>query len=258
MASPKAGLAFASRRARALPERGRGLSQQRRARRDHHRRPAERRGRRPRAGAGEGPRRGDGLALPARRDFTFTVALWQLKLDSELVYVGDAGTTEPGRASSRRGMEATLRWKFDRAWRWRWTARCRARASRGARPRAKATTSTTRSRRCWPPASPTRRAAGPRRCGCATWARARSTRTNTVRSRPPRCSTWARATRQQAAHAGPGRVQPGRQEGQRHRIRLRLVHGGRSGERRCGGGVDDRHVHPMEPRTARVSARWTF
>lgn len=26
----------------------------------------------------------------------------------------------------------------------------------------------------------------------------------------------------------------------------------------CGGGIDDRHVHPMEPRTVRVSARWTF
>jgi outer membrane receptor protein involved in Fe transport len=50
-------------------------------------------------------------------NFTATVALWQLKLDSELVYVGDAGTTEPGRASSRRGIEATLRWKLDSAWR---------------------------------------------------------------------------------------------------------------------------------------------
>ena len=26
----------------------------------------------------------------------------------------------------------------------------------------------------------------------------------------------------------------------------------------CGGGIDDRHVHPMEPRSARVSARYTF
>jgi outer membrane receptor protein involved in Fe transport len=26
----------------------------------------------------------------------------------------------------------------------------------------------------------------------------------------------------------------------------------------CGGGIDDRHVHPIEPRTVRVSARWTF
>jgi outer membrane receptor protein involved in Fe transport len=26
----------------------------------------------------------------------------------------------------------------------------------------------------------------------------------------------------------------------------------------CGGGIDDRHVHPMEPRSVRASARWTF
>jgi hypothetical protein len=26
----------------------------------------------------------------------------------------------------------------------------------------------------------------------------------------------------------------------------------------CGGGIDGRHVHPMEPRSARLSARWTF
>lgn len=26
----------------------------------------------------------------------------------------------------------------------------------------------------------------------------------------------------------------------------------------CGAGIDDRHVHPMEPRSARVSAKWAF
>ena len=26
----------------------------------------------------------------------------------------------------------------------------------------------------------------------------------------------------------------------------------------CGDGIDGRHIHPMEPRSARVSARWTF
>lgn len=34
-----------------------------------------------------------------------SLALWQLKLDSELVFVGDAGTTEPNRASRRQGLE---------------------------------------------------------------------------------------------------------------------------------------------------------
>lgn len=26
----------------------------------------------------------------------------------------------------------------------------------------------------------------------------------------------------------------------------------------CNGGVNDRHIHPMEPRSVRVSARYTF
>jgi hypothetical protein len=34
-----------------------------------------------------------------------TLAVWGLSLDSELVFVGDAGTTEPGRPSRRAGME---------------------------------------------------------------------------------------------------------------------------------------------------------
>lgn len=34
-----------------------------------------------------------------------TVSLWQLDLDSELIFVGDAATTEPSRSSTRRGVE---------------------------------------------------------------------------------------------------------------------------------------------------------
>ena len=39
-----------------------------------------------------------------------SLALWGLKLDSELVYVGDAGATEASRASSRRGVEFNNRY----------------------------------------------------------------------------------------------------------------------------------------------------
>ncbi len=39
-----------------------------------------------------------------------SLALWSLKSDSELVYVGDAGTTEPSAASKRRGVEWNNRW----------------------------------------------------------------------------------------------------------------------------------------------------
>ena len=39
-----------------------------------------------------------------------SLALWKLDFDSELVYVGDAGATEPNRASKRRGFEWNNRW----------------------------------------------------------------------------------------------------------------------------------------------------
>ncbi len=39
-----------------------------------------------------------------------SVALWTLRSDSELVYVGDAGTTEASGASRRRGIEVSNRW----------------------------------------------------------------------------------------------------------------------------------------------------
>lgn len=50
-----------------------------------------------------------------------SLALWQLDLDSELVFVGDAGNTEPNRASRRSGIEWNNHWALDalggRAWR---------------------------------------------------------------------------------------------------------------------------------------------
>jgi hypothetical protein len=49
-----------------------------------------------------------------------SLALWRLGLDSELVFVGDAGTTEPNRASRRSGIEWNNHWQLEalggRAW----------------------------------------------------------------------------------------------------------------------------------------------
>ena len=39
-----------------------------------------------------------------------SLALWRLDLDSELLFTGDAGTTEPSRASRRQGIELSARW----------------------------------------------------------------------------------------------------------------------------------------------------
>lgn len=39
-----------------------------------------------------------------------SVAVWRLTLDSELLFLGDAGTTEASRASKRQGIEAAALW----------------------------------------------------------------------------------------------------------------------------------------------------
>lgn len=44
-------------------------------------------------------------------DLETSLSLWQLKLDSELLFVGDAGTTEPSRPSKRTGIEWTNHYK---------------------------------------------------------------------------------------------------------------------------------------------------
>ena len=44
-----------------------------------------------------------------------SLAVWTLKLDSELLFVGDAGETEPNRASKRSGIEWNNRWTM-RPW----------------------------------------------------------------------------------------------------------------------------------------------
>ena len=55
-----------------------------------------------------------GLELGARTEWIpglqSSVALWKLDFNSELVYVGDAGATEPNRPSTRRGVEWNNRW----------------------------------------------------------------------------------------------------------------------------------------------------
>ena len=60
-----------------------------------------------------------GLELGARTEWVpglqSSLAVWKLDFDSELVYVGDAGATEPNRPSARRGVEWNNRW-IPRPW----------------------------------------------------------------------------------------------------------------------------------------------
>ena len=59
-----------------------------------------------------------GLELGARAEalpgLQTSVALWQLRSDSELVYVGDAGATQAAAASRRRGVELNNHWAATR------------------------------------------------------------------------------------------------------------------------------------------------
>ena len=52
-----------------------------------------------------------GLRTEVDPDVQSSLALWYLKLGSELVFVGDAGTTEAGRPSQRYGIEWNSRWR---------------------------------------------------------------------------------------------------------------------------------------------------
>jgi hypothetical protein len=56
--------------------------------------------------------RGAELGVRAERGtLNFTAVGFWMDLDSELVFVGDAGTTEPNDASGRYGTEVTLFWR---------------------------------------------------------------------------------------------------------------------------------------------------
>ena len=65
-----------------------------------------------------------GLRTHAIRDLTASLGLWFLESDSELVYIGDAGTSEAGDASERWGVEAAIYWRptewftFDAEYAW--------------------------------------------------------------------------------------------------------------------------------------------
>ncbi len=52
-----------------------------------------------------------GLRSSALRGLNSTLSLWQLDFDSELIFVGDAQATEPGRPSKRWGVEWTNHYK---------------------------------------------------------------------------------------------------------------------------------------------------
>lgn len=58
-----------------------------------------------------------GMKWSPRPSFNSALALWQLDLNSELLFVGDAGNTEATRGSERWGVEFNNFWQLTPAWR---------------------------------------------------------------------------------------------------------------------------------------------
>ena len=84
---------------------------QRRARRDHRGGPGQRRCGRTGASAGPGRRSRTGRADGDSDARCFVVVGFWLELNSELVFIGDGGATEPNDGSRRYGVEANLFWR---------------------------------------------------------------------------------------------------------------------------------------------------
>lgn len=193
-------------------------------------------------------------------DLTITTALWQLKLDSELVYVGDAGTTEPGRASYRRGIETTVRWKPHARWRLEADAAVSRARFRGQAPEGEGNYVDNALERVLAvgsvytqgplTASLRLRYMGPRALDTLNSVRSRA---NTVLNAGVRYAISKQLT------LGLDVFNLASKKGNDIEYLYASCTAGEAARGDCtGGGIEGRHVHPMEPRSARLSARWAF
>ena len=200
-----------------------------------------------------------GWRLQPDESLSATLALWQLKLDSELVYVGDAGSTEPGRASSRRGIEATLRWKLDRAWRLELDGALSRARFRGIAPVGEGDYVDNAVEKVLAAgltyvdgpltASLRLRYLGPRALDTLNSVRSRST---TLLNLGVRYALNPHLTLGLDVFNIASRKGNDIEYAYASCTAVEVASGA------CGEGIDGKHVHPMEPRSVRVSARWTF
>ena len=189
-----------------------------------------------------------------------TVTAWTLGLDSELVFVGDAGTTAPGRPSRRQGIELTTYYSLFGA---------RGTPSRSLVSHGSSSTPTSHSPKRGSPTPIRREIASPARsppsfrrvrpsnvsagclaaCGGDTSARARSSRTTSVRSK---ATSLVNLT---AGYKFTSSV----------RLALDVFNLFNRADSDIdyfytsrlpgepAGGIDDFHIHPAAPRSARIN-----
>ena len=192
-------------------------------------------------------------------NLTATLALWQLKLDSELVYIGDAGSTEPGRASNRRGIEATLRWKLARSWRLELDGALSRARFQGNAPEGEGNDVDNAVERVL--AAGVTYAEGPLSASVRLrylGPRALDT-TDSVRSRPVTLlNVGARYAVNRQLTLGLDVFNLAGRKGNDIEYFYASCTAREVASGTCGGGIEGRHIHPMEPRTVRVSARWKF
>ena len=200
-----------------------------------------------------------GWRFQPNEDLSITAALWQLQLDSELVYVGDAGATEPGRASRRRGLEATLRWKASPRWRLEADVAVSRARYEGVAPEGEGNfvdnavervfaAGATYTQGPWT-TSVRLRYLGPRPLDTL----------NSVRSRASTVlNVGTRYAVNRALTLGVDVFNLAGKKGNDIEYFYASCTAGEVARGDCGSGIEGRHVHPMEPRSVRLSAKWTF
>ncbi|MBY0412364.1 MAG: TonB-dependent receptor, partial [Burkholderiaceae bacterium] len=173
--------------------------------------------------------------------------------------VGDAGTTEAGRASRRRGLETTVRWKANANWRLDADAALSRARFRGDAPAGEGNFVDNAVERVF--------AAG------ATYTQGPWTTSVRVRHLGPRALDTTNTVRSRANTV----VNLGTRYAVNRQLTLGLdvfniagkkgndieysyasCSAGEVARGDCGAGIDGRHIHPMEPRSLRVSAKWAF
>ena len=200
-----------------------------------------------------------GWRLQPSDDLTVAAALWQLRIDSELVYVGDAGATEPGRASQRRGIEGTVRWRANARWRFEADAAVSRARYRGPAPEGEGSYVDNAPERVFAagatytdgPLSATLRLRylGPRDLNTLGSVRSRA---NTLLNLGVRYAASPALTLGVDVFNLTGRKANDIEYLYASCTASEVARG------ECGSGIEGRHVHPMEPRSVRVSAKWTF